>query len=62
MILATPDGKYLENPTPGANDPVCGNSKLYQYLGIQTDYSDEGKGIITPDMIRHILDAAPADH
>ena len=56
------DGKdhYLENPTPGAADPVCKDSKLYQYLGIQTDYSPEGKGVITPEMVQKILDEALA--
>lgn len=55
MVLATPDGQFVANPTPDAADEVCGNSKLYQYLGIQTDYSSEGKGVITPEMIEAIL-------
>ena len=55
MIIADQDGNYIENPTPGAPDEICGRSKLYQYLGIQTDYSNEGKGIITPEMIESIL-------
>jgi hypothetical protein len=41
---------------PGAADPVCRKAKLYQYLGLQTDYSDAGKGIISPKMIQAILD------
>lgn len=40
---------------PGLHDPVCNKSKLYQYLGLQTDYSENGKGIISPKMIRAIL-------
>ena len=40
---------------PGAKDPVCKKSKLYQYLGLQTDYSDSGKGIISPKMIQSVL-------
>ena len=54
------DGKqhYLANPAPGDADPVCKKSRLYQFLGIQTDYSEEGKGVITPDMIKAILDEA----
>jgi len=35
---------------------VCGKSKLYQYVGLQTDYSDEGKGIISPKMITTVLE------
>ena len=41
---------------PGAADALCVKSKLYQYLGLQTDYSDVGKGIISPKMIQSILD------
>ncbi|MDF7825806.1 hypothetical protein P4B35_17385 [Pontiellaceae bacterium B12227] len=40
---------------PGANDSVCKKAKLYQYLGLQTDYSDLGKGIISPKMIQSVL-------
>jgi len=45
----------LSNARPGANDPVSKKSKLYQYLGLQTDYSDVGKGIISPKMIKSVL-------
>ena len=55
MMIADTEGNYIENPTPGSPDEICGRSKLYQYLGIQTDYSNEGKGIITPEMIESIL-------
>ena len=41
---------------PGANGAACGKSRLYQYLGLQTDYSDIGKGVISPRMIQSILD------
>ena len=41
---------------PGAADAVCQKSRLYQYLGLQTDYSDLGKGVISPKMIQSILD------
>lgn len=56
------DGKpqYLRNPNPDAEDAVCKKSKLYTYLGLQTDYSEEGKGVISPDMLRAILDEALA--
>ncbi|MGN0866237.1 MAG: hypothetical protein ACI4SG_00970 [Oligosphaeraceae bacterium] len=50
--------RYLPNPAPDAADPVCKHSRLYQFLGIQTDYSEEGKGLITPEMIQTILDEA----
>lgn len=51
------EGEYLPIciSEPGAFDPVCNQSKLYQYLGLQTDYSINGKGIISPKMIRSIL-------
>ncbi len=55
MVISDSEGNFLDNPNPGEADPVCGNSKLYQYLGIQTDYSPEGRGVITPEMIESIL-------
>lgn len=45
---------------PGAPDKVCKKSKLYQYLGLQTDYSDVGKGVISPKMIQSVLAEAIA--
>ena len=55
-------GKYqpLANPAPGKVDAVLKKSKLYQYLGMQTDYTDEGKGLITPKMITALLEEARA--
>ena len=62
MVVARVDengkSEYMPNPDPDALDPVCKRSKLYTCLGIQTDYSTEGKGIITPQMIQSILDEA----
>ena len=54
------DGResYIENPNPGAADSVCRRSRLYQYVGLQTDYSAEGKGIITPEMLEAVLQDA----
>jgi len=52
------DYEPIPNPKMGTKDEVCGKSRLYQYLGIQTDYSDEGKGVITPRMIKSVLDEA----
>jgi hypothetical protein len=48
--------RYIANPLPGTNDAVCGNSRLYTLLGVQTDYTSSG--IITADMIKHILEGA----
>jgi hypothetical protein len=45
----------LPNPEPGAPDPVCKQSRLYQFMGIQTDYSEAGKGVITKPMIESVL-------
>ncbi len=52
------EGEYLPVPArrPGEPDPVCNKAKLYHYLGLQTDYSDAGKGIISPKMIQSVLD------
>ena len=50
--------EYMANPEPDRKDEVCNYSRLYQYLGLQTDYSDEGKGIITPEMLESVLDRA----
>ncbi len=50
--------EYLPNPDADRKDELCKDSKLYQYLGLQTDYSEEGKGIITPEMVESILDRA----
>jgi hypothetical protein len=43
----------IQTRQPGAKDPVCKKSKLYQYLGLQTDYS--GSGVISPKMIKSVL-------
>jgi hypothetical protein len=50
-------GEYIPVCTkePGAKDSVCRKSKLYQYVGLQTDYSDVGKGVISPKMIKSVL-------
>lgn len=53
-------GRYRPVPVcdPTPHDKVCGKSKLYQYAGLQTDYSDAGKGIISPKMIAAVLEEA----
>ncbi len=45
----------VPNPEPGREDDICGDSMLYQYMGLQTDYSEKGKGLITPGMLKHII-------
>jgi hypothetical protein len=50
----------VETKEPGAPDPVCKKSKLYQYVGLQTDYSEIGKGVISPKMIKSVLAEATA--
>ncbi len=50
----------MSTQQPGAKDSICKKAKLYQYMGLQTDYSDIGKGLITPKMIQHILAEATA--
>ncbi len=53
-------GEYLPVQTrqPGAKDATCKKSKLYHYLGLQTDYS--GTGVISPKMIQSVLAEATA--
>ena len=53
-------GEYhmLLNPRPDERDAVCGNSKLYTFLGLQTDYTDVGKGLIKPSMLEAVLEEA----
>ena len=46
------------NPQP--QDEICGKSKLYQYVGLQTDYTPAGKGLISPKMITAVLEEACA--
>jgi len=48
----------MPNPAPGKADPVCGKSRLYQYMGLQTDYTAAGKGLLTPKMIESVLQQA----
>lgn len=58
LIISDEEGNYLQNNDCGNNAPVFGNAHLWQFLGIQTDYSDEGKGIIKPEMIEAVLNEA----
>lgn len=52
MVIADENGQFMEGDM-NPNAPYT-----YQYLGIQTDYSDKGKGIIPPDLIEEILKRA----
>jgi hypothetical protein len=62
LVMAwNPDTQAYEpmpNPAPGREDSVCKQSRLYQFVGIQTDYSDVGKGLITKPMIETVLGEA----
>jgi hypothetical protein len=51
-------GRYIPVPSrdPKPHCEICGKSRLYQYVGLQTDYTDEGKGIISPKMISAVLE------
>ena len=62
VMRRSADGRLepIQNPNPGVADAVCRRSRLYQYVGLQTDYSDIGSGIITPEMIESVLLAARA--
>ena len=45
----------IGNPTPEGEDVVCKKSRLYQIMGLQTDYSVEARGIISQEMIAHVI-------
>ena len=49
---------YLPNPGMDQPDEVCGASRLYSYLGLQTDYSEVGRGVISSPMITKVLEEA----
>ena len=56
------EGDYavLESRRPGETDTLCAASRLYQYVGLQTDYSVSGNGVISPAMIKSVLEQARA--
>ena len=55
----TAGGAELVAAEPSAGlDPVLGQSRLYHILGLQTDYSEDGRGVVTPRMISAVLSAA----
>ncbi len=50
----------VRNPRGGAADEVCGPSRLYAWCGLQTDYSETGRGVISPRMLTAVLSEAAA--
>jgi glutaredoxin len=48
----------LRNPRPGQSDEVCKKTRLHHIMGLQTDYSDQGRGVISPKMIKRVLEEA----
>ena len=57
---ATGAQEPVPNPAPGAADAPGGSSALYSVVGLQTDYSAAGRGVITPKMIEAVLRQAKA--
>lgn len=56
-VVIGDDGGFVV--TPETEEMLKDRAKLYPYLGICTDYSEDGhKGVIYPDMIRELLDGA----
>lgn len=51
-MLVSDESGYLD----GGQSPAA--PYTYQYLGIQTDYSTKGKGLLPPELVREILDKA----
>ncbi len=51
-------GRYEFIPAAPASEPGAPTSRLYGWLGLQTDYSDAGKGVLTPKMISAVLEQA----
>ncbi len=48
----------MPNRDPENPDPIFKKSKLYQFLGVQTDYTDTGRGVISPKMVKKCLQEA----
>ena len=42
-------------PVSSVTETVGNKSRLYPYAGLQTDYSETGKGVISPKMIQAVL-------
>lgn len=50
----TGDYDMIAAPQPITSDDVCGASRLFHVIGLQTDYASGG-GVITPAMIKAVL-------
>ena len=48
----------LPNPAPGVIDAPGGSAALYSWVGMQTDYTPAGNGVISPKMIEAVLGQA----
>ncbi len=57
-----PTGTWSPIPAPpsAVPDPLLGACRLYHLVGLQTDYSPRGRGVITPAMIAAVLQQARA--
>ena len=55
--LDAQNGAYAPVPNLKPDTPAAlyKKSKLYQFLGLQTDYTSAGRGVITPKMIKSCL-------
>ena len=63
MVVARREGEagpFVPVPPPAedARDPAASRSLLWHCLGLQTDYSDAGRGVISPRTIEYVLRAA----
>lgn len=48
----------IPNPALGRADATPDATGIYLHLGLQTDYSDAGKGVLSPRMIASVLEEA----
>ncbi len=48
----------VPNLHPEEDDGVCKSARLYTWVGLQTDYSELGRGVISTPMITHVLEEA----
>ncbi|AKJ64560.1 hypothetical protein [Kiritimatiella glycovorans] len=61
MLVARRDeqsGRYEPIPAPSAETEGPDPSRLGPVLGLQTDYSERGRGILKPETIRGVLNEA----
>jgi hypothetical protein len=54
------DQAPIPNPVAGSADAPGGTSALYTWVGMQTDYTSVGRGVLSPKMIEAVLDQAKA--